>query len=116
MRHERRNGGFQRREFGKLAAQPGKAALGQIARLRAGFAILHQRQERAHLFDREVELATAPDECEPANVFIVIGSLAPASRGGTEQPDLFVVANGRNRRSRSRGQSSNSQFRTRFFA
>jgi hypothetical protein len=28
----------------------------------AGFAILHQRQQRAYLFDRKIEVAAAPDQ------------------------------------------------------
>ena len=87
----------------ELPTQLGEAALGQIPRLRAGLAIPHQRQKRAHLLDGEVEVATAPNECEPAYVLVVLGSLSSAARGGTEQSDLLVVPDGWNRGPRPLG-------------
>lgn len=51
LAHQRSDRRFQCPEFGQLAPQSDQVSVSPIAGLGAGFAILHQRQQRAYLFD-----------------------------------------------------------------
>jgi hypothetical protein len=114
LRHERGDRPLQRLKFGKLAAQRGEMTFRQLSRLRAGAAIVDQRQQRAYLFDRETEIATAADEGKPADILMIVGTLASGSRRRAQQSNLFVVANGWDGRPGSLRQGSDSQSSTRF--
>jgi hypothetical protein len=71
-------------------------------------------QQRANLLDREIEIAATPNEGEPVDVFIIVGSLAASSGGRAQQSNLPIKANGRSRRSGPFGQYSNPHCRTCF--
>ena len=71
--------------------------LRKIARGRAiFFAVAHQIDETAHLFDRKPELPATPDEGEPPQVGRAVNAVtAGAAAGLGQQADFLVIANGR---------------------
>ena len=89
-------------------------ALRELARLPARGAVLHQGQQRTGLGNGKVEVAAAADEGETMRVLVVLDALAAAARPLPKQADLFVIANGRHRRSSPLGQGSNPHFAPRF--
>lgn len=71
--------------------------LSKVARLKVGpRSILDERHECPHLLDREPEIPAAPDQRQPANVVVAIAALiAVLASGAREQPDAFIIADGR---------------------
>src|SRR6185312_8132518 len=59
---EARQGAFERTQPGEFAADLIETTLRKPPRIGAGAAAVEQRQQRADLLDRQVELATATDE------------------------------------------------------
>src|SRR5262245_65158315 len=82
-----------------------------IARIQEGtLRIMHDRNERPHLLDREVELSTPTDECQALQVVATVHALATAlPRSPPQQPDLFIVPNRRSGCARPFGEVTNFQ-------
>src|SRR3546814_3966237 len=69
-------------------------------------AIVRQRQQRAHLVEREAEIASATDERQATQLGRAIGAvIARRPRGPRQQPDPLIIADGRSEEHTSELQS-----------
>jgi hypothetical protein len=85
--------------------------LSQVARVHARAAgVLHERNERAHLIDREPELTAAADKCQSLDVGVGICPLPSRSPVSLpQQSNFFIVANGRSVGTCAGGEGANPE-------
>jgi hypothetical protein len=111
--HEARDAPFQRPKLAQLGTDHIQMALRKIASFRAGtIPVLHERNKRSHLFDREAEVAAPAYEGETLDVFVAIAPLTTiATTRPRQDADLLVVADRRRIRAGPLCQRSDLQVR-----
>ena len=110
--HESDETPLERLQFAHFRSNCGEVFRRHIARVHTGaLGIVHDRNQRTNLFDREVELPTTTDERQALHIVAAVHALPTGlPKSAPHQPDLFVVPNRRNRRARPLRQLADLDF------